>query len=387
MLGFLVQSTLETVDTIIIGAGVIGLACARALAQLGQEVLILEAESTIGSGISSRNSEVIHAGIYYPVGSNKAKLCLKGKELLYEFCQSHGVAHKRLGKLIVAVNDSEIAELAKIKAKAIANGVLDLAELDQQQLRQLEPELNAVAGLFSPSTGIIDSHQYMLSLLGDAEQHSAMLILNSMVTSGYLDVDGIVLRIQQNSANNNAVNNNDDLYIKAKRVVNAAGLQANQILSTIEGFPTAHAPKLYYCKGNYFTLNTPSPFRHLIYPVPNNAGLGVHLTLDLMNRAKFGPDTEWIDAPNFDVNLARLAEFYQVIRAYWPNLMDDSLSPGYTGIRPKLVSNSSSLPADFCIQTEAEHGVAGLVNLLGIESPGLTASLAIAAQVADVLKL
>lgn len=364
----------EQVECIVIGAGVIGLACAKALATAGKEVLILESENTIASGISSRNSEVIHAGIYYPKNSKKAELCVRGKNLLYEYCNNYKLPHKKLGKLIVAVNDTEIPELEKIRQKAIANDVLDLEFVDGKTLSILEPSLKAVSGLFSPSTGIIDSHQFMLSLLANAENSGAVLVCNSEVIGGNLSAHGFELQIKDKNNTNNTYN------ICAKYLINAAGFGAHTILHNINDFPKKHIPNLYYCKGNYFSLNIASPFKRLIYPIPNNAGLGVHLTLDMHDRAKFGPDTQWIDNLDYDVDNTRLDYFYNTIKTYWPDIPKTALEPGYTGIRPKLAKEGEA-PADFMIQGALVHGISGLVNLFGIESPGLTASLAIADEV------
>jgi L-2-hydroxyglutarate oxidase LhgO len=361
------------VDCIVIGAGIIGLAVTRHLAMAGREVVILEAADTFGTETSSRNSEVIHAGIYYPQGSLKARLCVAGKVQLYDYCLSHGVSHKKLGKLIVATSPSEVAALKGIQEKAIANGVCDLEYLSQSKLKNYEPDIRAEAALFSPSTGIIDSHSFMVALLGDAEAAGAMLAVQSRVVGGNIEREGIRLRVQSL--------NGIEGEICAKVVVNAAGLTGPTVAASIQGMPEALIPKAYYCKGTYFTLGVSPPFRHLIYPVPNSAGLGVHLTLDLAGQARFGPDTEWVTTPSYDIDPKRGTSFYDAIRQYWPALPDNALQPGYVGMRPKIAAPNQPT-ADFMSQGEKTHGVRGLVNLFGIESPGLTASLALAEHVA-----
>ncbi len=363
----------EKVDCVVIGAGVVGLACARALALAGREVIVLEAAGAIGTETSSRNSEVIHAGIYYPPGSAKAALCVEGKALLYRYCEQHGVAHRRCGKLIVATAAGQLATLHKILAQAAANGVHDLRLLAADEAKAMEPELRCVAALHSPSTGIIDSHGLMLAYQGEAEDRGAMLALHSPVTGGAAEADGIMLD----------VGGAEPMRILARTVVNSAGLRAQQVAAALRGFPPDKVPPCHYAKGNYYTLGGRSPFTHLIYPVPEAAGLGVHLTLDLAGQARFGPDVEWIAEIDYDVDLRRAEGFYRAIRDYWPALRDGQLAPGYAGIRPKL--GGPDRPAsDFLIQGPDEHGVAGLVNLFGIESPGLTASLALAKQVAQM---
>jgi L-2-hydroxyglutarate oxidase LhgO len=337
-------------------------------------VIILEAADLIGSETSSRNSEVIHAGIYYPQNSLKARLCVAGKQALYTFCDSHGVEHRRCGKLIVATDDSQLATLEGIEQKAINNGVNDLQWLTPAQVAEREPALHCIAALLSPSTGIIDSHGLMLAYQGDAEEAGAMLALNSPVESGEVQADGIVLH----------VGGAEPMSLLARSVVNSAGLYAGQIAHSLRGIPPDSIPPHYYAKGNYYTLSGRSPFSCLIYPVPEQAGLGVHVSIDLGGQARFGPDVEWIDAINYDVDPRRADVFYAAVRKYWPELPDNSLSPGYAGIRPKLQAPGE--PAvDFVIQGPAEHGVPNLVNLYGIESPGLTASLAIAEEVCGLL--
>jgi L-2-hydroxyglutarate oxidase LhgO len=357
----------EQVECAVIGAGVVGLAVARALALRGREVVILEAEDAFGTHTSSRNSEVIHAGIYYPKNSLKARACVEGKTLLYEYCVSHGVPHKRCGKLIVAADDSQLPELRAIQEKAHANGVTDVVPFTQAQALALEPQVRCVAALYSPSTGIIDSHALMLAYLGEAEDHGAMLALKSPLIGGEITGDGIVLHASE-------------MTVKARSVVNSAGLRAPSVAKSIEGFPAEFVPKELYAKGNYYTLAGRSPFSRLVYPIPEPGGLGVHVTLDLAGQARFGPDVEWIDRIGYDVDLRRAERFYAAIRRYWPGLPDGALAPGYAGIRPKTAGPGEPAP-DFDIQGPRQHGIPGLVHLFGIESPGLTASLALAEMV------
>ena len=358
---------MERVDSVVIGAGVVGLAVARALALRGREVVILEAEDAFGTHTSSRNSEVIHAGIYYPKDSLKARSCVAGKALLYEYCVAHGVPHKRCGKLIVAADETQLGELRRIQAHAHANGVTDVVWFTQAQALALEPELRCVAALYSPSTGIIDSHALMLAYLGDAEDHGAMLALKSPLLGGEITDDGIVLHAAE-------------MTVRASVVVNSAGLRAPSVAKSMEGYRAELVPKELYAKGNYYTLTRRSPFARLVYPIPEPGGLGVHVTLDLAGQARFGPDVEWIDRIGYDVDLRRAERFYAAIRRYWPGLPDGSLAPGYAGIRPKTAGPGEPAP-DFAIQGPRQHGVPGLVHLFGIESPGLTASLALADMV------
>jgi len=361
---------MERVDCIVIGAGVVGLAVARVLARTGREVLIVEAEAAIGTGTSSRNSEVIHAGIYYPQGSLKARLCVAGRDALYAFCDSHGVPYRRCGKLIVATDESQLAGLQALQEHGAANGVEDLQRLDADELKALEPQLNAVAGLLSPSTGIVDSHALMLALQGDAERAGALLALRAPVKTIEILDDG--LRVD--------IGGDEPMTLLATTVINCAGHAAPVIAALTSGLPADAVPTRYFAKGSYFSLATATPFRHLVYPLPEPGGLGVHLTLDLGGQARFGPDVQWVESLDYDVDARRADSFYAAIRRYWPELPDGALQPAYTGIRPKI-SGPGEPAADFRIDGPAQHGIAGLVNLFGIESPGLTAALAIADEV------
>jgi L-2-hydroxyglutarate oxidase LhgO len=363
----------DHIDTIVVGAGVVGLAIARKMALAGDEVVVLEAEDAIGTGISARNSEVIHAGIYYPAGSLKAQLCRPGRDALYDFCQSHGIAHRRIGKLIVATEDAELGALDGIKTMAEANGVDDLQPLDADQVRALEPEIKCAGALLSPSTGIIDIHAYMLALQGDAEDNGAVVALSSPLDGGSISSDGITVR----------VGGAEPMTIKCRRLINSAGLGAQAVATAIDGINDV--PPLYYTKGNYFTLSGKSPFRTMIYPVPVQAGLGTHSSIDLAGQTKFGPDVQWIDSPDYVVDPDRAELFYRAIRRYWPGLPDGALQPGYAGIRPKLAPEGAPR-GDWDIRGPEHHGIDGVVNLFGIESPGLTSSLTIADYVAGLLK-
>jgi len=364
---------MERIDCLVVGAGVIGLAVARALARLRREVIVMESEGGIGSGVSSRNSEVIHAGIYYPTGLDKTRLCVDGKAMLYNFCRDYSVPHKRCGKVVVAVSEKETGKLAAIKAQAEANGVMDLV-LSRAEASNLEPGLVAERALLSPSTGIIDSHAFMLALLGDVERYRAMIALKTPVIRGEVDSHGFVIETGGASPSR----------IGARRVINAAGLGAQAVARSISRMPSERVPALHLAKGNYFSLAPRSPFSRLIYPIPVEGGLGVHLTLDLAGRARFGPDVEWIDGIDYAVDPKRAETFYAAIRTYWPELPDGSLQPDYSGIRPKIARPGGS-NTDFVIQTAKDHGVAGLINLFGIESPGLTSSLAIAEWIARLM--
>ncbi|MEO2217107.1 NAD(P)/FAD-dependent oxidoreductase [Chromobacterium vaccinii] len=357
---------MDRIDTVVIGAGVVGLAVAKTLAEAGREVVIVEAERAIGQHASSRNSEVIHAGLYYPAGSLKAKLCVAGRDALYRYCAERAVPHRRLGKLIVASRRGQLAKLAALEKQALANGVDDIRRLSAAEARALEPALGCAAALLSPSTGIVDSHALMLALLGDAEAAGAQLALESPVEGGAVTADGIVLRVA-------------GMELLADKVVNAAGLFAPDLARAIAGQPVDAVPKARYARGVYFSLQGLAPFSRLIYPLPEAGGLGSHLTLDLGGQARFGPDVEWVDGVNYHVDPARAAAFYHAVRAWWPQLPDGSLTPGYAGIRAKIAGPGEP-DADFVIQGRAVHGAKGLVNLFGIESPGLTSCLAIAEE-------
>ncbi len=362
---------MERVDCIVIGAGVVGLAVARAMAQRGLETIVLERALSIGTETSSRNSEVVHAGIYYPTGSLKAQWCVRGKHLLYDHCERHGVPYQRCGKLIVATAEDQVAELVRLQATGHANGVPELVLLTAAQAQALEPELRCVAALHSHSTGIVDSHAFMLSLQGDCEAAGGLFAFGSPVVGGQVGADGITLH----------VGGEQPMEICAGIVVNAAGLWAQQVASGLAGLADRHIPRLRTAKGNYYSLAGRSPFASLIYPVPEPGGLGVHLTLDLGGQARFGPDVEWVDTLDYEVDPRRAEGFSAAIRRYWPNLPDGALQPAYAGIRPKL-SGPGEAAADFMIQGPAVHGIPGLVNLFGIESPGLTSALAVAEAVA-----
>ncbi|RZI67887.1 MAG: NAD(P)/FAD-dependent oxidoreductase [Variovorax sp.] len=364
---------MDEIDCAVIGAGVVGLAVARALALQGRDVIVLEAEGAIGTGTSSRNSEVIHAGIYYPQGSLKALLCVEGKSALYTYAKERHVPHRRCGKLIVATSAAQVADLESIIAKALANGVDDMVMLTRAEAQALEPSLACMAAVHSPSTGIVDSHALMLSLQGDLEQAGGVVALKSSVADAECTAQGIVLHTEDGTA------------LRCASVVNAAGLAAPWLARRFEGLSAASVPDAYFAKGNYFTLAGRAPFSRLIYPVPEAAGLGVHLTLDMGGQAKFGPDVQWVNSPDdLVVDPRRGDGFYAEVRRYWPGLPDGALIPGYAGIRPKI-SGPGHVAADFVIEGSATHGVPGLVNLFGIESPGLTSSLAIGRHVAQLL--
>ncbi len=358
-------------DALVVGAGAVGLAIARALALDGHSVLIIDQADAIGTGISSRNSEVIHAGIYYPQGSLKARACVEGREQLYTFCREHGVPHRRCGKLIVAPDSRGIGDLEQLSQAAAANGVEDLVWLDQSELMQCEPELRGSAALLSPSTGIIDSHAYMYALLAAAEDRGAQLALSTNIARITRGPDGWNVHLEDF----------EGPVATVRTVVVAAGLAADQVARLVEGYPPAAVPQLRYARGCYFGYSGPVPFEHLIYPLPEPGGLGVHLTLDLAGRGRFGPDVEWIEALDFTVDPKRCAGFADAIARYWPDVQADRLYPDYAGIRPKL-SAPGEPPADFRIDDNRTHGLPGIIALYGIESPGLTASLALADEVA-----
>ena len=369
----------ETVETVVLGAGVIGLAVARRLAQAGREVVVLESAAVIGNETSSRNSEVVHAGIYYPRGSLRARLCVAGKQALYRFCESHGVGAPRLGKLLVAGDDDEIEELRGLERCAAGNGVNDLQWLGGRDVRAIEPAVRCKAALLSPSTGIVDSHGLMLALQGEAEAHGAVVAFRSPVSGGRIDANGFHLNVAGDTPS----------VLHCRELINCAGLYAQRFAESLHGFPSRLIPPVRYAKGNYFMLAGKNPFNRLIYPVPARKGsgwLGVHVTLDLDGRARFGPDMEWVEHIDYRVDPARAAPFYGAVRRYWPELPDNSLQPGYAGVRPKL-SGPGEPVADFAIQGAKNHGIPGLVNLFGIDSPGLTSCLAIADHVGQLLGL
>jgi L-2-hydroxyglutarate oxidase LhgO len=361
---------MDKTDCIVIGAGVVGLAVARRLAQAGREVMVLEAHPAIGMETSSRNSEVIHAGLYYPGGSLKASLCVSGREALYAYCAERGIAHQRCGKLVVATSDAQHGKLAAIAAQAAANGCAEVSMIGAADAQAMEPALRCTAALHSPMTGIIDSHGYMLSMQGDAERDGAVFAFNTRVLSGTADDEGIVLQVGDEA---------DPYLLHARTVVNCAGLWASHIAARIGGLDAASIPRTWFAKGNYYSLAGRAPFSRLVYPVPEPGGLGVHLTLDLGGQARFGPDVEWLEGEQVDylVDPARADRFYAEIRAYWPDLPDHALQAAYAGIRPKI-SPPGAPAADFLF---ASHGSRHYLGLYGIESPGLTASLAIADHV------
>jgi L-2-hydroxyglutarate oxidase LhgO len=360
----------DEVECVVVGAGVVGLATARALALAGQRVLVLESAYTIGFETSSRNSEVIHGGLYYPAGSLKARCCVIGRKHLYPYCRNNGIPHAQIGKLIVAAKEDEIAGVERIAETARMNGVDDLQWLTATQAQRLEPELDCVAALLSPSTGIIDSHALMLAFQGEAEAAGAMVVLRTPVLSGRVRADGFDL----------AIGGDEPTSIRCRCLVNAAGLYAPALAQAIDGVPRETIPPAYFCRGVYFSLAGRAPFRRLVYPVPPPGGLGVHITVDLAGQARFGPDVEWISEVDYTVDPARGDAFYAAIRTYWPGLRDGVLQPGYAGVRPKI-SGPKEPAADFVVQGPETHGVPGLINLYGIESPGLTASMPLADEV------
>jgi L-2-hydroxyglutarate oxidase LhgO len=357
---------MDSTDVVVVGGGIVGLAIARALAQAGRETLALERHSRPGQETTSRNSGVVHSGIYYPTGSLKARLCVRGRDLLYAFCAERGIAHRRCGKLIVA-HESQVPALEALERKAIANGVEDLVMLDANEVRALEPNVRCSAALLSPSTGIVDVHELLVAYLGELEASGGVLVLQSTLEEARVVQDGFILRVRSGTS---------ESELHCSHLINCAGLSALDLLRRVRGYPQGRWRRPYFAKGNYFVCQGIKPFQRLVYPMPNNAGLGVHATLDLDGTTRFGPDVEWVEQPEYDVDPARASFFYAAIREYWPSIPDGSLQPGYAGIRPKLVG-PHAIAADFEIETAREHGVPGLINLLGIESPGLTASLAI----------
>jgi L-2-hydroxyglutarate oxidase LhgO len=366
----------ESVDAVVIGAGVVGLAIARSLALAGREVLVVEAADAIGSETSSRNSEVIHAGIYYPHGSLKARLCVAGKKALYAYCGERGITAKALGKLIVAIDEEQTGTLEGLRQFAERNGVLDLTWIGDAELERLEPQVRGVAALMSPSSGIVDSHALMLSYQGDLENSGGVIAFESPVGGGEVTEDGVRL----------LVGGAESIELLARTVVNAGGLWAPALAERFEGFPKKHVPRAYFARGVYFSLSgVRQPFQRLIYPVPEPGGLGIHATIDLAGQVRFGPDVEWVEHPSYEVDPARAVRFYAAIRTYWPALPDGALEPAYAGVRPKITGPGEAA-GDFIIQGPRDHGCPGLVNLFGIESPGLTSSLAIGDYVAAMLQ-
>lgn len=356
---------MDSAECVIIGAGVIGLAIAANLAEQGREVVVLEQHDLIGSETSSRNSEVIHAGIYYPTGSLKAALCVAGKRQLYDYCDANNIGYSRCGKLIVAVRAEQVPTVEGYISQAMANGVEDLRWLDRDEVHELEPNVSAVGGVLSPSTGIVDSHAYMTSLLGRLEASGGLLALNTKVS-----------RIEFGKP---LMVHTTDYCLAADWVINCAGLYAPDLIAPVRG-----SPKAYYAKGHYYAYAGQPPFERLVYPVAEAGGLGVHVTLDLAGQVKFGPDVRWIDSLDYSFDDSHFADFVAAIKAYFPQIEPERLHPSYTGIRPKLAPADKGF-VDFQVQTPASHGVAGLINLLGIESPGLTASLALADLVGNTV--
>jgi L-2-hydroxyglutarate oxidase LhgO len=356
------------VQVLVVGAGVVGLAVARQAALAGHEVIVAEATAGIGSGVSSRNSEVIHAGLYYPTGSKRAYHCPRGRRMLYDFCASHGVPYNKCGKLVVATSEGEIAKLEAIRRQSEINGVEGVKMIEGAAARALEPELSCLLALHSPETGVVDSHRYMLALQGDLEDHGGMIAFNTRIERITLVQGGWLLHFGGSET------------ITVDAVVNAAGLGAQRLGRATEGYPQERVPRLFLGKGNYFGYAGRPVFSRLIYPAPIHGGLGVHVTLDLAGRMRFGPDVEWVDEENYDVDPARAQVFYASIRKYFPRLPDGALVPDYSGIRPKLTGPNEAA-ADFIIDGPAQHGVPRIVNLFGIESPGLTSALSIADEV------
>jgi L-2-hydroxyglutarate oxidase LhgO len=363
-------------QVLVVGAGVVGLAAARAAAMAGHEVIVAEAAAAIGTGISSRNSEVIHAGLYYPAGSKRAQHCPRGRRMLYDFCASHGVPHRKCGKLVVATDEAESRRLDAIIAQARVNGVEGVEMLDGPSARRLEPALSCCQAMLSPETGIVDSHRYMLALQGDLEDHGGVVALNTPIERLVRTRGGWEAHF----------GGADPQSITVDAVVNAAGLGAQKLGRATEGYPQERVPRLFFGKGCYFGFAGKPVFLRLIYPVPIPGGLGVHVTLDMAGRMRFGPDVEWVAEENYDVDPTRAAAFYARIRDYWPGLPDQGLVPDYAGIRPKLTGPGEAA-VDFLIDGPNEHGVPGLVHLFGIESPGLTSALSLGEEVVGYLSV
>ena len=356
---------MEKIDCVVAGAGVVGIAVARALARAGREVLVLDAAEAIGTETSSRNSEVVHAGIYYAKDSLMARFCVQGRRMLYAYCDERGVPYRNCGKLIVATSLEENERLAGIKARAEANGV--------EGMRFLTSAEACTGALLSPTTGIVDSHAYMLAMQGDAEAAGAMFVFHSPITGGRVSESGVEIE----------VGGAEPMRLSCNLLVNSAGLHAPALARRLAGMPSQLIPQEYYAKGNYFNLAGRSPFSRLIYPVPVPGGLGVHLTIDLGGQARFGPDVQWIDRLDYTVDPRRADSFYDAVRRYWPDLKDGALQPGYAGIRPKIVPQGAP-GQDFVVQGSAVHGMGGLINLFGIESPGLTSAIALGEHVAGM---
>lgn len=364
----------ERLDCVVVGAGVVGLAIARALALAGREVVVLEKASSFGTETSSRNSEVIHAGIYYPAGSLKARLCVTGKHSLYDYCRERGIPHRRIGKIMLAAGEEQMATLRAQKRSARANGVDDLRWLSRQDIAAAEPCVTGIAGLLSPSTGIIDGHAFMLSLVGDVENAGGTMVYRSPVLGGRVGEAGITLD----------VGGEQGTSVDCTSLVNAGGLHAQALAANLAGFPGDKIPPRHIAVGHYFTLSGAAPFEHLIYPVPEEGGLGIHVTLDVGGQVRFGPDVKWLEEIDYSFDEGRKASFVEAIARYYPDLDAGRLQPGYTGIRPKIAGQGMGF-GDFRIDGPRAHGIPGLVNLFGIESPGLTAALAIADTVAAML--
>ncbi|CAM4265308.1 NAD(P)/FAD-dependent oxidoreductase [Pseudoalteromonas byunsanensis] len=360
---------MEQVDTLVVGAGVVGLAIAATISE-HQDTIVIEQHAQFGEHTSSRNSEVIHAGIYYPDNSLKAQLCVEGKALLYDHCQSYHVPAQKIGKILIASNESEIAKLHALVAQANNNGVCDLRFLSLAELREKAPEIKAVDGVWSPSTGILDSHQLMLSYLNKLSQHGGHYVNNTQFISAHYDGEYFVVTLKCGE---------QEFLLKCKTLINAAGLFAQACANNIDALAAHHIPPLHYCKGQYFSYQGRHPFKHLIYPMPEQHGLGIHATLDLAGQLKFGPDTEFIDQLDYTPWEQAKPRFVEAIKRYWPKLDGTRLQLSYCGIRPKLQLQGTQ---DFVIQDSQQHGIKGLINLFGIESPGLTASLAIAQKIA-----
>jgi L-2-hydroxyglutarate oxidase LhgO len=380
----------DQVDVVVVGAGVVGLAVARALALAGREVMVIEKETAIGQGISSRNSEVVHGGLYYPTGSLKAKLCVRGKEMLYAYCAERGLPIQNCGKLIVATDDSQLKKLAQIEAQAAANGV-PVERLTREQARELEPQLECIAALHSPTTGIVSSHDLMTSLQGDLENAGGMVALATEVESiSFLDQNSPIAGVLSARSATELGANNEHVEIGFQLLINAAGLYAPHLAQRMKGLAASHVPQAHYAKGNYYSLQGKAPFKRLIYPIPEAGGLGVHITIDLGGQAKFGPDVQWLDGItdpdkiDYSADPRRADAFYAEVRKYWPLLQDGQLTPSYSGVRPKI-SGADHAAADFLIQGHETHGIQGLINLFGIESPGLTSSMAIGEYITAML--